>query len=232
MTQNAAMPTRLRHLLRTFVTGVLAALPLVATATIVAWLLSLLWGWLGPSSGLGRVLVALGFDVTGSIVLGYLFGVAFIVAGLFGLGLLVEAGLERGLHAVVDGVVRRIPVVRSVYDLVRRIVDMVSQRDENGMKSMRPVWCHFGGPGGAAVIGLLSTPDPVSVGGRPCLCVMVPTAPVPIGGVLLYVPVEWVEAADIGMEGVTSLYVSMGVTSQQVLGRAAAPPQSPASSDA
>ena len=30
-------------------------------------------------------------------------------------------------------------------------------------------------------------------------------------------PLEWVEPADIGMEGVTSIYVSMGVTSDQYL---------------
>jgi uncharacterized membrane protein len=232
MTQNAPMPPRPRQLLRTFVTGLLAALPLVGTLAIFAWLLSVLWAWLGPSSGLGRVFVAIGFDVTGSIVLGYVFGIAFIAAGLFALGLLVEAGLERGLRAVVEGIVQRIPFVRSVYDLIRRIVSLMSKRDANGMSSMSPVWCHFGGPGGAAVIGLLSTPEPVLVGGRACLCVMVPTAPVPIGGVLIYVPVEWVEPADIGVEGVTSLYVSMGVTSAQVLPRAAQPGSPPAAPQA
>jgi uncharacterized membrane protein len=38
-----------------------------------------------------------------------------------------------------------------------------------------------------------------------------------VGGGLLYVPPDWVEPADIGMEGVTSIYVSMGVTSDQYL---------------
>lgn len=218
------MPSRPRLLLRTFVTGVLAALPVIATLTIVAWLATLLWNWLGPSSRIGGMLVAVGFGVTGSIVLGYVFGLTLIAAGIFALGLLVEARLERGLAAVVNGFMQRIPVVRGLYDMIRRVVELISQRDANGLKSMSPVWCHFGGPGGAAVIGLLSTPEAVSVGGRACLCVMVPTAPVPIGGVLLYVPVEWVEPADIGAEGVTSLYMSMGVTSAQYLPPAAARP--------
>jgi uncharacterized membrane protein len=234
MTQNPPMPSRPRPLLRTFLTGVLAALPVVATLAIVAWVGTLLWNWIGPSSGIGGLLVAIGFGVTGSIVLGYAFGVTVIVAGIFALGLLVEARLEKGLAAVVNGFMQRIPVVRSLYDMIRRIVELMSKRDADGLKSMSPVWCHFGGRGGAAVIALLSTPEPVLVGGRACLCVMVPTATVPIGGVLIYVPVEWVEPADIGVEGVTSLYVSMGVTSAQVLQKAesSSRPQVPSSSDA
>ena len=45
---------------------------------------------------------------------------------------------------------------------------------------------------------------------------------VPIGGGLLYVPEEWVVRADVGIDAVTSIYVSMGLTSAQHLG--VAPP--------
>jgi len=217
------MPTRPRLLLRTFITGLLAALPVIATLTIVVWIGTLLWAWLGPSSLLGSMLVAVGIGGAGSIVIGYLIGLLMTAAAIFGLGLLVETRLQKGLAALVNGFMGRIPFVRGLYDMIRRIVDLLSQRDADGPKSMSPVWCHFGGPGGAAVIGLLSTTDAVWVGGRACLCVMLPTAPVPIGGVLLYVPVEWVEPADIGIEGLTSLYVSMGVTSGQYLKKAAPP---------
>jgi uncharacterized membrane protein len=42
--------------------------------------------------------------------------------------------------------------------------------------------------------------------------VLVPTAPVPVGGGLLYVPVEWVKPAQVGMDRVIATYVSMGMT--------------------
>ena len=42
--------------------------------------------------------------------------------------------------------------------------------------------------------------------------IAVPTAPIPVGGGLLYVPVEWVKPAQIGMDTFTSIYVSMGIT--------------------
>jgi uncharacterized membrane protein len=77
--------------------------------------------------------------------------------------------------------------------------------------------------GGAAVLALLSTPKPVLIEGRNYLAVLVPTAPVPVGGGLLYVPEDWITAADVGVEALTSIYVSMGVTSPQHLPMAPRP---------
>ena len=55
------------------------------------------------------------------------------------------------------------------------------------------------------------------IGGQPFHAVLIPTAPVPIGGALIYVPDAWVTPAQVGMEALTSIYVSMGVTSSQYL---------------
>ncbi|MGA0609049.1 DUF502 domain-containing protein [Caldimonas sp. KR1-144] len=213
------MQTSARKLLRIFLTGLLAALPLAATVAIVVWAVRLLFGWLGPESLVGHLLVSIGFGLTGSEVIGYGIGLLFVLAAIFGLGLLIEANLERGLARAVNALVGRIPLVRGVYDLIRRFVDLLSQREGDGLQSMSAVWCHFGGTEreGVVVLGLLSTPEPLLVGGRPCFAVVVPTAPVPVGGGLLYVPVDWVRPAEIGIEAVTSLYVSMGVTSAQYL---------------
>jgi uncharacterized membrane protein len=211
------------HLLRIFVTGLLAALPLAATVLIFGWLLSLLYRWLGPQSMVGGALVRLGLGVTGSEVVGYLMGIGFVAASLFALGLLVEAGLQRGLSTVLSAVLKRIPLVGTVYGMLQKMVGLFAQRDEDGVRSMSAVWCHFGGadspdaPPRAAVLALLSTPEPVLIGGRPYLGVIVPTAPVPVGGGLLFLPAEWVTPADVGMEALTSIYVSMGVTSSQYL---------------
>jgi uncharacterized membrane protein len=214
-----------RHLLRIFVTGLLAALPLAATVLIFAWVGNLLIGWLGPGSAFGSFLTALGFGVGGSELIGYLVGVAIMVVAIFVLGVLVETGVQRGSARLLDAALARVPVVKSVYGLVRRMVELLRQRGDDGeLRSMRPVWCHFGGPGGAAVLALLSNAEPVLIDGRRCLAVLVPTAPVPIGGGLLWVPEHWVTPAEVGIEAVTSIYVSMGVASAQHLPRAASGP--------
>lgn len=210
-----------RHLLRTFLTGLVAALPVLATIAILVWAARLLYGWLGPDSFVGHILVAIGFGGVGSEIAGYLLGVMIVMLAIFLLGVLVQTRLRHAGSEMVNRVMQRIPVVRNVYDLVKKFVDLLAQRDSSATRSMAPVWLHFGGPGGAAVLGLLSTAEPVLVGGEPYLAVLVPTAPVPVGGGLLYVPQHWVTPADIGVEGLTSIYVSMGITSGQHLGAAA-----------
>ncbi len=216
------MPVRrtLNHVRDTFVTGLLAALPLAATVAVVVWLLRTLHEWLGPDSLVGRQLVRLGLDLSQSEAVRWLTGLGLVAVAVYVLGLAVQTRLKAVWHRLVEAVLGRIPLVRNVYDLIRKFTDLLQQRDENATRSMSPVWLHFGGPGqAAAVLGLLSTPQPVLVNGEPYVGVIVPTAPVPVGGGLLFVPQAWVQPADVGMEGLTSIYVSMGVTANQHLGR-------------
>ena len=203
------------HLLRLLATGAVAALPLAATLAIFAWLASVLIGWVGPESVIGSLLVALGL---GSEFLGYLLGIGLLLAALVALGALAEAGLQRGMTRLVDGVMRRIPLVRQVYELVQRLVGLFGQRDPDAARAMQAVWVRFGGEtGGAVVLALQTAAEVLVVDGRRCVAVLVPTAPVPIGGGLLFVPESWVTPAALSVEAVTSLYVSMGVTAPQHL---------------
>jgi uncharacterized membrane protein len=212
------MRTRFRRFLRTFLAGSIAALPLVATLLILSFSVRFVMAWLGPESAIGSLLGELGLRVTGSEPAGYAIGVALMIGAIFLLGVLVEAGMQAGLEAALDAFMQRIPIVRNIYDTIDRFVEMLSRREGEGLRSMSPVWCHFGGPGGAAVLGLLSSPEAVAIEGKRFRAVLIPTAPVPIGGALIYVPDAWVTPARIGMEALTSIYVSMGVTSSQYLG--------------
>lgn len=214
-----------RHLIGLFVTGALAALPLAATFAIFWWVAGMLMSWLGPNSLVGRAMAALGLGVGGSELFGYLVGIVLVFVSLVLLGALVRTGVQQGASRLLDGALRRIPLVRTVYDLATRLVDLLRQGDREGPKSMSAVWVHFGGVGeeGVAVLGLLSSAEPVILQGRPHLAVIVPTAPVPVGGGLLFVPSDWVRVADVGMEALTSIYVSMGVTAQQHLSEARKP---------
>ncbi|MFY9513039.1 MAG: DUF502 domain-containing protein [Rubrivivax sp.] len=218
------MTRPLRRFGNIFVAGLLAALPLAATVFIVVWTVQTLYAWLGPGSAVGGLLARLGLGLGASEVAGYLLGLACVLALVFLLGLLVHTRLHGWLVAGIDTLVQQVPLVRNIYDLLRRFVDLVSQRDATGTGAMSPVWLYFGGRdgGGAAVLGLLSHAEPVLMRGQPYLGVLVSTAPVPVGGALVYVPQDWVEPAPVGVEGLTSIYVSMGVTAGQHL--AARPP--------
>jgi uncharacterized membrane protein len=213
------MKTSNRYLLNTFLTGALAALPLVATVLVIGWLVQFLYRYLGPNSWFGDALSLFGIGLVESEILAYLIGLAIVLVAIFFLGLLVRSGLAQAGRVAFNSLLQRIPVVRNVYDVAKSLVDLVAQKDNEKLKSMSAVWLHFGGVGGSAVLGLLSTKEPIRIGELSYLAVLVPTAPVPIGGGLIYVPEHWVVPADIGMEAVTSIYVSMGVTSAQHLPR-------------
>jgi uncharacterized membrane protein len=221
----------LKHPIRTFISGLLALLPLAATLLLLTWVWQFLSKYLGPGSGVGQLLTSVGLGVTESELVGYLLGMLLVLVIVYVFGLLVERGLQRGAARLVNSIMLRIPVVRTIYDVAQKLVALFARKEGDELKSMAPVWLHFGGKKslessektGTAVLGFLSTPRPVHISGQLYLGVLVPTAPVPVGGGLLYVPPEWVEPAEIGMEAVTSIYVSMGVTSDQYLKAQTAP---------
>ena len=197
---------------RVFLTGLLAALPLLLTVFVIAWLLSFMNQYLGPSSAFGRSLTSLGFGVGTSELAPYLIGLALIFGAIYALGLLVHSRLVAWIAALFDRLIRRIPLVSNVYDVSKRFVSIVDTKNGDSLKSMSPAWCYFGGKPGAAVLALLPSKTPVSLGGQDYLAVLIPSAPVPFGGALVYVPAAWIEPAEGGIDELMSVYVSMGIT--------------------
>jgi uncharacterized membrane protein len=197
---------------RVFIAGLLAALPLLLTIFVTGWLLGLIYQYLGPESAFGRFLTSLGFGTEASEMAPYLIGLALIVTGIFVLGILVHSRLGEWMAALFDRLIRRVPLVSNVYDLSSRFVSIVDTKNGDGLKSMSPAWCFFGGKPGAAVLALLPSKTPISLGGQDYLGVLIPSAPVPFGGALLYVPATWIEPAEGGIDQLMSVYVSMGIT--------------------
>jgi uncharacterized membrane protein len=198
--------------IRTFVAGLLAVLPVILTVAVIVWVASVVDQFVGPHSKVGRLLVSIGLTIVETKIAAYLIGIIFVLSAVYVLGVFVEAGLQRKLQAFIDGVLRRIPLVGNVYDLTHRFVGMLDRKERTDLKTMSPVWCFFGGEGGAAVLALLPTPETIFLEGHQCHVVLVPTAPVPFGGGLFFVPAEWIKPASFGVEGLTSIYVSMGIS--------------------
>lgn len=202
---------RLNPLLATWLTGLLAVLPLVLTLVLLGWAVRLVNRFIGPSSLFGRSFTVFGDWFAAHPMLAYLLGTLLVLVAIYVLGLLVQSRLKAPMKRLLDGTMRRIPLVGSVYALADRFVSVIGDRQEADIAAMSPVWCFFGGDG-VAVLGLLPNPEPVHIDGRTYLTVLVPTAPIPVGGGLLYVPAEWVKPADFGIDTLTSVYLSMGIT--------------------
>ena len=230
MTANPTMASRpplWRRLAQYFLAGAFAVLPLVVTVLIVAWVAGLLKGLIGPDTVLGRLIARLGLaaDSSGNAVIAYVAGWAIVLLGIFLLGFLVEHGARRLYQRTVDHCLTRIPLLGGIYKTVQQLVGMMDRQQASEFEGMSVVYCTFGADGGAAVLALLVSPDIFFVGGARCQIVMVPTAPVPFGGALLFVPETSIQPAEMSVEGLMSIYVSMGVTATRFI---ESPPKSSA----
>lgn len=213
MNSSTSKPT----IFETFLLGLIALLPLALTVIAIGWFAGLLEQLLGPESSVGRVLTVVGVSFIDSRILAYLSGVLLVLLLIYVLGLLLRWGLGKRLQGLISNLVRRIPVVGNIYDLANRFVGVLGAKDDPALKSMMPAWCFFGGEGGTAVLALLPNPEPIEIHGFEYYGILVPSAPVPVGGGLLFVPKDWVKPADIGMEGLTSIYLTMGVSAPSMI---------------
>ena len=194
----------------TWIAGLVVFLPLALTVAVLHWLIGVLNRYIGPDSGIGHLFSALGYKIAGDSPVPYLLGTLVLMAAIYLLGLALRFGLRRPLARFLNVTLRRIPLIGSLYDFTNRFVGLLDQQ-KGDIGAMSAVWCFFGDDG-VAVLALAPSPDPITIEGRSYFAVLVPTAPIPIGGGLLYVPVDWVKPANIGIDKLTEIYVSMGLT--------------------
>lgn len=202
--------SRLRSIATTWLAGLLVLLPLALTLAVLGWLVGLFNRLLGPDSPLGGMFSLLGYPLARDSRLAYVLGVLLLAAAIYLLGLAARRGWHNSLKRLAEQAVQRVPLIGPLYNLADRFVGLLGQKQNVDIGAMRPVWCFFGG-NATAVLALAPSGEPVTIEGRQYLAVLVPTAPVPIGGALLYVPLETVKPADIGMNQLTAVYVSMGL---------------------
>ncbi len=211
-------PGLLKKIRRTFIAGLLAALPLALTLAAIVWLAELIHRLLGPGSAFGKLLESFGLQFFTSEMAAYLTGVLVTLAMVYLLGAFVEAGMKSRWQALIDNTLKRVPLVGTVYNTLNKVIRMFDLQEQSEIKSMSVVTCHFGGKEkGTVVLALLTSPDPISLNGLDYYAIMIPTAPVPFGGAILYIPVEWVEPSDFGFDGLLNIYMSMGVSSPDYL---------------
>jgi uncharacterized membrane protein len=201
----------LRSIAATWLAGLVVLLPLALTAGVLYWAFDLVNRFIGPGSFVGGLFAAIGYPFSSHPGLAYVFGTLLLIAAIYLLGVVAQLGLKGPLKRLADVTLRRIPLVGSLYGLADRFVGLLDQPQEADIRAMSPVWCFFGEKG-AAVLALAPSAQPVEIDGGQYLAVLVPTAPVPFGGALIYVPAEWVRPAEIGVDKLTAIYVSMGIT--------------------
>lgn len=194
-------------------------MPLVLTGMIVIWLVGFLDGFVGPESFVGQQLSRIGI-LNGQVENGtitYIIGWIIVLAVVFGIGVLVEMGLKNTLSTVVDSIVSRVPLIGKLYNTARQLVSMLDKGDNEELRGMQAVFVMFGKENGAGILALMPTADRFDINGVEHHGVYLPTSPIPMTGGIVFVPCEAVHPVDMSVDGLMSIYLSMGVTSPQFL---------------
>jgi uncharacterized membrane protein len=206
-----------KRLARSFLAGLLAVLPVVITVAIIAWVAGFVRQFLGPRTLIGDGLTQIGLRLVNNDTGAYFIGGLLALVCVWLLGLVVEAGAKNFIQRLSDAAMQRIPIVGSLYGTSKQLVTLFEKKDPDKLQGMKAVFCFFGEKTGAGLLALLVSPERFTINGREFHIVIVPTAPVPVGGGLFFVPVEMVQPTDVSVEGLMSIYVSMGVSAPQFL---------------
>ncbi len=206
-----------KRLTQTFITGVIAILPLALTLAVLVWLVRLIHDLAGPYSLCGSVLRSIGMSIVACDITAYILGLIGVALMVLGLGVIIESGSLLRWRRSMDDVLHRVPVVGTVYDASKQMTSMFDRKPD-ARQNMAPVMCYFGDDRSAATPALIPTAELVRIGDIDYHVVMIPTAPVPFGGALVCVKASWVQPADCGFDELLGVYMSMGVTAPRSLG--------------
>jgi uncharacterized membrane protein len=187
------------------------------------WVANIFRQYLGPNTTVGGYIRRLGLGDDTLVAYGSGTGVVLLV--IFTFGVIVQSGARRVVSRLFDGLFARLPLIGPLYGTSKQLVALFEAKDNAAMKGMRVVLCTFGDVRGAGVLALLVSPQVYRLHGRDYLVVIIPTAPVPIGGGLLLMPRESVLPTDLTLDAFMSIYVSMGVTMPQFIPPADVPPK-------
>jgi uncharacterized membrane protein len=204
-------------IVRYFLAGVLAILPLVVTVAIVTWVTSYVVRFIGPSTWIGGVLQRIGVQFSSDSTASYLVGWFAVLVIIMALGAMVELGAKSFFSRLLERLFSKIPLVGSIYRTSKQMVELLDTNNKEAVRGMSAVYCYFGDKPGHAVLAFLVSPQRFVIDDHEYYIVMIPTAPVPFGGAMMLSPIEKVTPADISVDGVMSIYLSMGVTARDFM---------------
>jgi uncharacterized membrane protein len=199
------MKRLLRQLRDTFISGLLALLPVGATVYILWLFYRLIDSFVGPQTPFGDAVErAFGRWIPG-------LGIYITVLVVFLIGVITRNFLGRTLHYYFERLLYSLPGVRKMYGTLKQFTNALFNR-EAGSSFQKVVAFEFPSPGTYA-LGLVTNErlgKLQDLAGEASLLVYVPTAPNPLSGYMLVVPLSRIIFLDIPVEDALSMVVSSG----------------------
>lgn len=208
------------YIVKYFLEGLFILLPLTITISAIAWLVSILTKQLGPNTVLGGYLKTLGIKIAGDSALAYSIGWLIVIVFIFLLGFVVDIGAKKYIKWSIDLIMKRLPLINKLYNISGQIVEMFNRDEQEEYKGMTVVYCFFGGEKGATFLALMPTKERYYIKDTEYNVILIPSAPVPVGGSMMLVPSSSIQPADISIEDFMQVYVSMGASSGSILPKA------------
>ena len=218
-----------------FLAGLLFLMPIALTVVIVAWIVNIVRGAIGPGTLLGDLLTSGGnflLGIPNKDTLAFWLGAGIALAGIWLLGLIVKTRAKYIIEDYVDRLLARVPLIRSIYSPVSRMVRLATDRGQGtpgDLLSMSVVACRFGGAGnGVDVLALLASQHVYQIAGERRRLVYLPAAPIPMSGGLVLVAERAITAVpEMKVDDLLKIYVSLGALMPEVMPGAIMPANMP-----
>jgi uncharacterized membrane protein len=199
----------IRRIFTPFATGLLFLAPVLVTLIILNWLAGYLIAALGPDTPLGQLLGQAGMIFTPSPFAAFWAGIGMAALLVWVIGIAVQTRFRPQLEGGLDGLIARIPGLGALYRPLAQFVRMMGSGPGGEMSGMSVVSVSFGAE--VEALALLTSPRIHDFGQGPRYLILIPTAPVPVGGGMLFVETSRVKPVpSMGVDDLAKLYVTMG----------------------
>ncbi|MEE8405449.1 MAG: DUF502 domain-containing protein [candidate division Zixibacteria bacterium] len=189
---------------RYFISGILVVVPIILTYVVIKFLFDTFDRLLQPF-----LFQLLGYNLPG-------LGIAVTFLLILLAGLLTRNFIGAEIHRMVEKVLARLPIIRTIYSAAKQLLEAIALPSMNSFKEV--VLIEYPRKE-AYVICFISQKFKMEKDGqlRDFMAIFVPSTPTPISGMVIIVPAEDVIYLDMTIEEAIKYLVSGGVVSPAIL---------------
>ncbi len=203
-----------------FLTGLLIVLPGVITLAVVKWFFGTV------ASFTDTLLFFLPYFLDPKLIYengdsGAMFWhwslLAFLVAvgSVTAIGVLARYYIGKRLIAWADNLMLRVPVLNKIYGTIKQVDGAFTSGKKSSFKTVVLVEYPREGIYSVGFITSEQAEEVEQKTGKKCVCIFIPTTPIPTGGFLIIVPEDQVIKLDISVADGFKYIISIGAISQE-----------------
>jgi uncharacterized membrane protein len=197
-----------------FLTGLAVVLPGVITLAVVKW-------FFGTVASFTDLLLfflpeSVTHDEMGRVHWYWsLLAIVFAALMVTFIGLLTRNYLGKRLIDLADNLMLRLPVLNKIYGTIKQVDQAFSSGKKSSFQTVVLVEYPREGIYSVGFITSEQAPEVDQKTGKKCVCIFIPTTPIPTGGFLIVVPREKVIKLDMSVPDGFKYIISIGAISQE-----------------